>query len=302
MGQPKISVIIPVYNKERYINKCLDTILSQTLKEIEVICVNDGSNDKSLFFLRQYEAKHENIVLLNQLNSGVSYARNRGIRAASGEFVCFMDPDDYYPNDHVLEHLYISATGNHSNICGGSFSEDNGKKIRTSWSGIYSKYTFSSDGFIAYKDYQFDYGYHRFAYRREFLLENDIFFPPYIRYQDPPFFVHAMICAGNFYALKEPTYCYRWGHQKLIWNEERTSHVIMAMTDNLRYSLDNGLWELNHLTMYRFLCEYHTMFKSNLKSHKIRDLILNAIPLMDRRAILEDDSMRNYLEDYFKSM
>ena len=78
----KVSVIIPIYNMEQYLSECLDSMLQQTLgNDIELVCVNDGSPDNSLFVLRQYEAKYDNIIIINQMNSGVGVARNNGIKA-----------------------------------------------------------------------------------------------------------------------------------------------------------------------------------------------------------------------------
>ncbi len=80
--EPKVSVIIPVYNVEKYLRECLDSVVNQTLKEIEIICVNDGSTDKSLEILREYEKKDPRIIVIDQENQGVSAARNAGIEFA----------------------------------------------------------------------------------------------------------------------------------------------------------------------------------------------------------------------------
>ena len=90
----KVSVIIPVFNVEKYLEECLESILAQSMKEIEIICVNDGSIDNSLNILRKYEAEYPQIKVLDQLNGGQSAARNRALSCASGEYVYFMDSDD----------------------------------------------------------------------------------------------------------------------------------------------------------------------------------------------------------------
>ena len=115
----KISIIIPVYNKQDHVGDCLDSIISQTLKEIEIICVNDGSTDNSLNVLKSYSQKDNRIIVINQPNKGVSYTRNKAIGVATGEFIAFMDADDYYPNINVLEILYTAAVQKHVLICGG---------------------------------------------------------------------------------------------------------------------------------------------------------------------------------------
>ena len=104
----KISIIIPVYNAEKYLSACLDSVLQQTLQEIEIICVNDGSKDNSLAILQQYQSIDSRIVLINQHNQGVSVARNKGLEIARGEFVGFVDADDTI-NPDMYQTLYLAA-------------------------------------------------------------------------------------------------------------------------------------------------------------------------------------------------
>lgn len=91
---PKVSVIIPVYNTEKYLRECLDSVMNQTLKDIEVICVDDGSTDGSLAILREYEAKDSRVIVLSQENKGLSAARNAAMERAHGKYVDFVDSDD----------------------------------------------------------------------------------------------------------------------------------------------------------------------------------------------------------------
>jgi glycosyltransferase involved in cell wall biosynthesis len=86
---PKISVIIPVYNTEKYLSQCLDSVLTQTFQDFEVICVNDGSTDGSLAILEEYAKKDPRIIVLTQVNQGQSVARNEGMNQIHGEYVCF---------------------------------------------------------------------------------------------------------------------------------------------------------------------------------------------------------------------
>jgi len=109
MNNIKISVIIPVYNVENYLRQCLDSIINQTLKEIEIICINDGSTDSSKQILEEYALKDERIKIINQKNKGVSAARNTGIDAATGEYIGFVDSDDWVKLD-AYEKLYNKIT------------------------------------------------------------------------------------------------------------------------------------------------------------------------------------------------
>ena len=90
----KISIIVPVYNTSKYLDECLISLTSQTLNEIEIVCVNDGSTDNSLQILNNYKNKDDRIKIIDQKNQGVCAARNAGIRAAQGEYITFVDSDD----------------------------------------------------------------------------------------------------------------------------------------------------------------------------------------------------------------
>ena len=94
--QPKISVVVPVYNAEEYLKESLDSIVNQTLKDIEIICVNDGSTDSSLQILQQYAAKDNRITILSQPNSRLGATRNAGITVAKGKYITFLDADDFF--------------------------------------------------------------------------------------------------------------------------------------------------------------------------------------------------------------
>lgn len=96
----KISVIIPVYNTEKYLSRCLDSVLNQTFQDIEVVCINDGSTDNSLKILRQYAQKDKRIKIMSQENKGLSVTRNVGLKNISGKYVSFIDSDDYIDRNY----------------------------------------------------------------------------------------------------------------------------------------------------------------------------------------------------------
>jgi glycosyltransferase involved in cell wall biosynthesis len=95
MSNVKISIIIPAYNTEKYLQKCLDSVINQTLKDIEILCINDGSKDNSLSILQEYAAKDKRIKVFNQENKGVAIARNVGLENAIGEYVWLIDANDW---------------------------------------------------------------------------------------------------------------------------------------------------------------------------------------------------------------
>ncbi|MDQ0256577.1 glycosyltransferase involved in cell wall biosynthesis [Evansella vedderi] len=116
----KVSVIIPVYNAEQYIAECIESLLSQTLKECEFIFINDGSTDKSREIIKAFKLHDERIKLINQENQGVSIARNKGLEQALGEYIGFVDADDYIESD-MYETLYYSAKDNNCDVVFSNF-------------------------------------------------------------------------------------------------------------------------------------------------------------------------------------
>ena len=112
LSEPKISVIIPIYNTANYLEDCLNSILSQTLKEIEIICINDGSTDNSLEIIQHFVEKDYRVKIINQTNKGPSEVRNIGIKYAKGEYLFFMDSDDYLDKSSLLELYSLSKKNN----------------------------------------------------------------------------------------------------------------------------------------------------------------------------------------------
>lgn len=107
-AQPKVSVIIPVYNVEKFLPQCLDSVVGQTLPDIEIICVDDGSSDSSLDILKKYAKKDKRIQIIQQQNKFAGEARNAGLAVANGEFLSFLDSDDFFEPE-MLEEMYAKA-------------------------------------------------------------------------------------------------------------------------------------------------------------------------------------------------
>jgi glycosyltransferase involved in cell wall biosynthesis len=112
----KVSVILPIYNEEKYLSYCLKTICNQTLKEIEIICVDDGSTDKSLDILEKFQLKDSRIIIIKQQNGGAGTARNNGLHKARGQYVSFLDSDDFFEPD-MLELAYQKCEKFSADFC-----------------------------------------------------------------------------------------------------------------------------------------------------------------------------------------
>ena len=261
MSGKKISIIIPVYNAEWSIGSALNSIKSQTLKDIEIICIDDGSTDNSLNIIQREAQQDSRIVALTQKNQGAGPARNMGLRYASGEYIAFMDADDRYPDENTLERLFREIESSQQEIAGGYVVFDKGEGIEVDESNpiVRLQDRYPNGGVVQYKELQFDYHFYAFIYKRQFLVDNNIIFPNYRRYQDPPFFVQAMTTAGSFQYLPIPTYVYLVGHQNVVWRETVCEGVLRGLDDVLHISQKNGLQTL-HCETYKKLTSYYQHF------------------------------------------
>ena len=264
-GNAKISVIVPVYNTEEYIVECLDSICSQSLRNIEIICVDDHSSDDSVKIIKKY-AEHEPRLFLieGESNSGSGFCRNIAMREAVGEFIAFMDSDDWYPDDRVLEDMYNAAKENDALICGGSFSRSFDGVVSTEFEEKFAKYKFEEPGFIEFSDYQFDYGYTRFIYNTSFIKDNSLFFSDYKRFQDPPFMTKAFSEAGSFYAIPLVVFVFKKKKKKKIWTREALNDVIQGITEEIKRSREKGLPFLHYSSYDRLNTEYFRLIKKKL--------------------------------------
>ena len=125
-NSPFVSIIIPMYNMEQYISKCLDSVVNQTYKSIEIIVVNDGSSDSSQQIVREYASQHPNLKCVTIPNGGVSNARNVGLDACNGDYVQFVDADDFIDSSMIEELVNLSDNGSVDLVVSGikTISED----------------------------------------------------------------------------------------------------------------------------------------------------------------------------------
>ena len=268
----RVSVIIPVYNQAPYLAECLDSVLAQSLREIEVICVDDGSTDGSARMLDEYGKRDPRVKVIHQENAGVATARNNGLDAATGEFVAFMDPDDKYPDAEVLADLVCGAEHNGVDICGGS--------LRTfSGSSLEPEFSFAADGVLAYADYQFEFGFYRYAYRRRLLIDAGIRFPDLVRFQDVPFCVEALHAAGRLYAMRRLSYLYRDGHRGVEWSAnggaKAVAHVrgiLMTLELARRYGYGRMTVRLQErlVDFVKLLCSESSGLRTDLEEQRTK--------------------------------
>lgn len=142
----KVSVIVPVYNTETYLKKCLDSLVNQTFSDYEIIIINDGSTDNSINIINDYTNKYSFVKAFTKKNGGLSSARNLGIEKSSGKYLMFIDSDDYVENN-MIEVMYNKAISDKSDIvvCEFSYIYNDGRKIRS-----YSNLDYTSDSLKKY--------------------------------------------------------------------------------------------------------------------------------------------------------
>lgn len=205
----KLSIIVPVYNVEKYLPKCLESLIKQTLKDIEIICVNDGSMDNSLAILKEFASKDSRIRIIDNQHQGVAKTRNTGIEQSTGEYIGFVDSDDYIDID-FFEKLYNSATKSNSDIAIASilkhknfFNIYNAKYTKEETAiTIQDKIKLCED-----KKHFFFYAWNK-IYHSGFIKENNIKFSEGQIYEDVMFAIKALYYSNKIISVYGTKYHY----------------------------------------------------------------------------------------------
>ena len=220
---PKVSVILPVYNVEKYIREALDSVVNQTLRDIEIICVDDCSTDNSYEILQEYAQKDSRFVVLKQeVNQGPGVARNRGLDVATGDYIMFLDPDDWYELD-ACESAYNQIVKNNNDFAYFNFSffiekEDRFYLDRARLK-LFEKDIDNPHIRFSALDYQF-WGFGECIYKiykNSFLKQNFIKFGVERFCEDLFFYVHSVVCANDVSILNKSLYNYRIHNNNTIF-------------------------------------------------------------------------------------
>ena len=244
----KVSVIIPFYNRGYIVNECLNQVLKQTLREIEIICVDDGSLDNTSEALNTLQKKDNRIKVISKMNGGAGSARNEGLKVALGEYIAFLDSDDNWVNDKVLEQLYNISVKNDASLCKAKLFVKRTDEIK-----LMEETVASEVGFKDFRNIKSGYYFYSYLYKRELLERNKILFPDLYIYEDPPFLISAMIKAKKIYCSNIDYYIYNNMHQKeIIRNEKQTIDYLKGLAICLKITSKYNLPEL-HLSVYEDL-------------------------------------------------
>lgn len=283
LKSPKISIIIPVYNVEKYIEKALKSVLAQTFTDYEVIMVNDGSTDGSLSILRAYEKKYDNFHLIDLCHGGLSKARSAGVNAATGEYIAFLDSDDFLaPN--FLEALYNTAVENDADIssCNFYLYYDKGRNKFlmpfTARSGVYSNE-------VALRKLILDTTFHFFMwnklYKRELFTQNDIkFYDMY--FEDITMAPQLFYYANKVAFVNKPLYYYSRRKDSIISTIDATkiNDYIKAMGITRNFLEEKGVYEIYKTAFktYAFRFKFHMgycIFSNHLDKLSFTDIAAN---------------------------
>lgn len=221
MKNPLVSIIVPCYNREKYIETCINSVLSQDYENWECIIINDGSKDNTLNLVRSFELKEKRISVIDQENSGVSEARNKGIDHATGDFLFFLDSDDKLSND-VISTLVAAYEDNDiitGVITAMAFADQS--------IGDDSQVLHPKEGNITFENNNFEVLIRTMEsgltpvvqnrlYRKAFIDENNFRFKPGIVHEDELWFFETMLLAKNVKFVNKKTYFYRIDHQHSI--------------------------------------------------------------------------------------
>lgn len=288
---PKVSVIIPVYNVAPFLKQCLNSVLFQSLKEIEIICINDGSTDTSLQILKQYAQKDARIHLINQHNQGVSIARNNGIAKASGEYIYCLDSDDYIAQD-ALEKMYAIAKENKLDMLHftAQLVDKKGNEIETPSLFRLDVLPEGKEGVVLSAKDCYDFVFSLAInmglslFKRAFLQKNKILFPKGICFEDNPFFFKALLSAKRILFLKKPFYFYRISENSITGAKDlRQYDLIKAYRIMVDFLKENKL--------------YNTLQKSFL-SRQIKRLLDASLTIQKPYK----EGLINRCGDYFKAL
>ena len=261
----KVSVIVPIYSNEKYLKECLESITNQTLKDIEIICINDGSTDSSLEILEKCAVNDDRIKIINQKTQGVSIARNNGMKIATGEYIGFVDSDDWI-DLNFYETLYYEAKSKNADLArtGYKYELKNASK-NDILNNLLSKREINNE-LLRVNDHSVVIW--NAIYRRTYLQDNNIYFDDIRCCNDVPFTARATFYSGKSIPVTGTYYHYRdIENQLTTFNISRVEFVLTSNKITLDFiNSVNYLEKKEYLTAFkRCIWRYDDTFKRALK-------------------------------------
>ena len=233
---PKVSVIVPIYNVEKYLEKCINSLLSQTLEDIQIILVNDGSKDNSGNIAKEYEKNNKDrVIYVEKENGGLSDARNYGLKYATGNFIAFLDSDDYIEKN-AYEEMYNKAIEENADYVECDFIWEFPNKIRVDKQYPYKnkKEMLSFVRVVAWNK----------LIKRQLITDNNLEFPKGLRYEDVEFTYKLIPFVNKFAYVDKPFihYVQREGSIANVQNE-RTAEIFTVLDNVIEFYKKNNIYE-----------------------------------------------------------
>ena len=304
----KISVIIPVYNVENYLRECLDSITSQTVKDIEIICIDDGSTDNSPEILKEYQKKDSRIKIITKENGGQATARNLGIKEAQGEYIAFIDSDDFIESE-MLEKLYTKAKDDNLDIAMckiATYNNQTGEIKDNVWYymlGIFRDFEKEIFNHKDTKEFTCNIAvtpYNK-IYKTSLIKDNNILFPEGLIFEDEKFFYDTYLRAKRVSVIPEFLYYYRVNRKGSTVDIEKENDYtdIIEISKQIRQTFK----ETNNYEDYKYLLNnrliHLQLARFTETSPKYREKFFNLLK-EDLQEVLKDQDIKDNLESDVK--
>lgn len=309
----EISVILPVYNSEEYLKECLESLLNQTFKDLEVLCIDDGSSDASLSILKEYEKADNRIIVISQENMGVARTRNNALKSVKGNYVYFMDSDDCL-DKNAFKKLHDNITSNESDFCIMKAIFVNGteeyKFPAFELEKELGKVNFNNFTFT-YKDVKSHVLNDLFApwlklYSTDFLKSSGEFtFPEIKSYSDAPFHVKTMLRASKISFVPEYLYYYRENDDSLVHSSSNTINFFKLSDIIEDYLNNNGFMdelkeEFNAFKVVKLVYymgftdsdEYYSKAKEELSNVNVNSSLIADKDIDKMNIVLDSDNLK----------
>lgn len=242
MENVKISIIVSVFNTEKYLRECLNSLVNQTFKSVEIICVDDGSTDNSPEILEEFKAKDKRIKVIHQENFGPSVARNNALKIAQGDYIGFVDSDDWVDLD-FFEKLYNAAKKNNADIAAGDFYR-RGKKIKSQKLKYKKEEVFINPTDKIKSAYVPKYNYiWNKIYRRDSLLKLNLQFEKGRYYEDMLWLVKIIYFLNGFVTVPNTFYHYRKTNNSIV-TKKSLKHMkdrVYAENEMVKFMYDHNV-------------------------------------------------------------
>lgn len=291
-----VSVIIPVYNCESSIDECIKSIVEQTYHNWEIIIIDDGSTDNTYNKVVSWIKSDVRIRVFQQDNQGSGSARNKGIEKAVGEYIAFLDGDDFWINCNALQEIMFAIKDETYDVLGTFYSSyRDGKLIEISRHRSYFLTEEKLGKWIDFQDEQDCYGFCSYLYRRSFLLEHNIKFPSYLRFQDPPFLAKVLEITKRYYVLPIEWSSYRHRYKNVLSTSQKINDCLKGVLDVVQIANNHNMNRLKEDVLDYANSFCGVIIKSVLQGN------MEALQLIAKlQEYVQNQEIENYLFEFIK--